>query len=156
MARAQVLLPVLQRRALAPGVRLSDPGSGVRRRSRRTWLGATLASGVSHRKVRRRVFGGIAPAADSRKESPRAAGPEGLALSARRRPGYPLAGCAPAEPASVSPGTFTVRRSGHKHKVSGQGGSDKNSSEGTPFFGLDNGVHLTRLVGAARRARLSE
>src|SRR5438477_8614878 len=49
------------------------------------------------------VFGGIAPASDGGKRLPEECLRE-PAPSARRRPGYPLAGCTPAEPASVSPG----------------------------------------------------
>lgn len=71
--------------------------------------------------------------------------------SARRRPGYPLAGCSPAEPASVSPGRFRLsqrsarlqeqeRRRADQRIGSVPGGPDS-SSKGLRFFGLDNGVH---------------
>jgi putative transposase len=49
------------------------------------------------------VFRGIAPAsAGEGEKSPWA---QGEAPAARRRPGYPLVGCSPAEPTSVSPGS---------------------------------------------------
>src|SRR5262249_47421435 len=40
----------------------------------------------------------------------RGQGPAGDVPSVHRRPGYPLTGCAPAEPASVSPGGKKVTR----------------------------------------------
>jgi hypothetical protein len=39
-------------------------------------------------------------------------------LSAHRRPGYPLAGCSPAEPASVSPGGKAVPQRAPANKIS--------------------------------------
>src|SRR5438094_643171 len=89
------------------------------------------------------------------KESPLGWWPRGAAPSARRRPGYPLVGCTPAEPASVSPGNVRLSQEPagsqgqrSQHVGSGQDGPTR-SSEGFPFFGLDNGVHLSRLVQAA-------
>ncbi len=67
----------------------------------------------------------------------------------------PWSGCVPAEPASVSPGKATVPGTGQ----AGQGGSEGpgvrlTSSLGSPFFGLDNGVHFTGLaVGLSRSLR---
>ena len=50
------------------------------------------------------VLGGMAPASNGGKSAPGRNGPGADAPLARRRPGYPLVGCAPAEPTSVSPG----------------------------------------------------
>jgi len=105
--------------------------------------------GVRRRVPCRCVFGGMALASEGReKKSPRGGWPRGGAPSARRRPGYPLVGCTPAEPTSVWPGMFKVSRRARgsqeqppQPRCSGQDGSTR-SSEGFPFFGLDNGVHL--------------
>src|SRR5438270_13796780 len=42
------------------------------------------------------------------RERPVVGGPTGRTPSAYLRPGYPLAGCSPAEPASVSPGAEVI------------------------------------------------
>jgi hypothetical protein len=50
------------------------------------------------------VLKGMAPASDGGENAPGQESPEADAPSARRRPGYPLVGCSPAEPTAVSPG----------------------------------------------------
>src|SRR3954447_15773984 len=72
---------------------------------------------------------------------------------AHRRPGYPWAGCSPAEPAFVSPGaggcTASPARTQeqaarHRKQRKGHGHDGRTGcSEGSPVLGLDNGVHFT-------------
>jgi hypothetical protein len=69
----------------------------------------------------------------------------GLTPSAYLRPGYPLVGCSPAEPTSVSPGETngiaTASRTQEQGKVAGQEGQRKCSEE-MPDFCPKNGVHF--------------
>ena len=71
------------------------------------------------------------------------------------RRGYPLAGCSPAEPASVSPGGKDVSqaRSANKSNQRRCHGHDSRTgcSDGSLVFCLDNGVHFTLCeVGVAK------
>jgi len=65
-------------------------------------------------------------------------GPGGMALSARRRPGYPLVGCAPAEPASVSPGWKKLPQ-----------GPDKSNRK--QDWGRDSSHHGSREWGSGKK-----
>src|SRR5579863_3059995 len=93
------------------------------------------------------VLGGIAPASEGGEESPWPwERPGARAPSARLRPGYPLVGCSPAEPTSVSPGVRGVSQlssvnKSNQRKCHGHEGRT-GCSEGSLDFCLDNGVHL--------------
>jgi len=82
----------------------------------------------------------------------RGQGPPWDVPSVHRRPDYPLVGCAPAEPTSVSPAGGEYRERSERARATGQHvvrltKTGPGSSEGSPFFGLDNGVHLTGQLG---------
>ena len=61
------------------------------------------------------------------RSSYRGRGPLGDAPLAHRRPGYPLTGCSPAEPASVSPGGQRVASSGLPCKAKDGGRTSRES-----------------------------
>jgi len=105
-------------------------------------------------------FNNTAPAESFR------SGPE--APWAHRRPGYPSAGCLPAEPASVSPGTHigpqqgaSVQPSGHRsHASKNAGGLGAEPPASTPTSHLSSRdragtVHNDRRSSAAAKRRQS-
>src|SRR5260370_23956380 len=96
------LLRLVQRRALARVAGGSHAGRGLRKR-------IEITQGMPC------VLGGMAPVttAGGRKERLRRHGWTRGAkyLVVHRRPSYPLAGCSPAEPTSVSPGALTIPES---------------------------------------------
>jgi len=100
------LLRLLQRAAVAPVAGGSDTGRGL-------WAGIEVEEAL------RCVLGGMAPVPEGQETAP---GPPtwrghlAVALSVHRRPSYPLAGCSPAEPASVSPGAKAIHQGGGRSK----------------------------------------
>jgi hypothetical protein len=60
--------------------------------------------------------------------------PQGVP-SVHRRPDYPLVGCAPAEPASVSPGVVKLPAEQSRNKLNRQR-SDNGSGPGRPETGV--------------------
>src|SRR5690242_10521276 len=110
-ARAAVgvddLLRLLQRRAHAPVAGRSHAGGGVREGIEVTQGMPCVLGGMAQVTIRRR-----------RKERLRRHGWTRGAkyLVVHRRPGYPLVGCSPAEPTSVSPGVKTIPRSGRSRQ----------------------------------------
>src|ERR1019366_3836780 len=90
------LLRVLQRGAFAPVAEGSNAGGGVRE-------GIEVTQGMLC------VLGGMTQVSDGReRRGPWSDDARGQAPSAYLRPSYPLAGCSPAEPTSVSLGKKAI------------------------------------------------
>src|SRR5262245_5342926 len=64
---------------------------------------------------------------------------EGPKPSAHRRPGYPSVGCAPAEPASVSPGKEKIARGAQEARQRQAGNIRRRSAAGKRERGLRSG-----------------
>src|ERR1700685_2417469 len=95
-SRVDELLRVLQRGAFASVAGGSDACRGVRK-------GIEITRGTLC------VLGGMAQESDGReRRGPWSNDTRGQAPSAYLRPSYPLAGCSPAEPTSVSPGEEAI------------------------------------------------
>src|SRR6516225_7032305 len=146
MARVRALLSVLQRGAVPPSVGLPDTRCGLPRRADHRWFQTSAAGGVSPGVPCRCVFGGMAPASDSGEEVPLSRPPRGT-----RAIGAPSAGLSLDGLRSRRAHLRFTRHFQATAAVSESQGvwgrkTGQRCSEGSPFFGLDNGVHLTPLT----------